>query len=50
MTDVTPSLTTELDARAQGNARAVKTPFGRMGLYDPRNEHVPAAASASSRR
>ena len=39
MTDVTPSLTTELDARAQGNARAVKTPSGRMGLYDPRNEH-----------
>nr|WP_295469471.1 glutamate synthase large subunit [Mesorhizobium sp.] len=39
MTDVTPSLTTELHARAQGNARAVKAPSGRMGLYDPRNEH-----------
>ena len=39
MTDVTPSLTTELAARTQGNARAVKTQPGRVGLYDPRNEH-----------
>ncbi|SMH52496.1 glutamate synthase large subunit [Mesorhizobium australicum] len=39
MTDMTPSLTTELAARTQGNARAVKTQPGRVGLYDPRNEH-----------
>ena len=44
MTDLTPSLTTELIAAGQENARAVKSAASgglpsAQGLYDPRNEH-----------
>ena len=44
MTDMTPSLTTELIAAGQENARAVKSAASgglpqSQGLYDPRNEH-----------